>query len=64
MIFAQFVVRLPEPLADAVVGEAVRCSSRTSDVIAEALIESFPAFVARRTGEDLLGGQSAQRSES
>jgi hypothetical protein len=49
----QFLVRLPEPLADAVVGEAVRCSARTSDVIAQALSEAFPEFVARRMRADL-----------
>ncbi len=50
---ARFTVSLPEPLADAIVGEAVRCSARTSEVIAEALGELFPDFVARRMRADL-----------
>ncbi len=49
----QFVVVLPESIADAVVGEAVRRSARTSDVIAEALVEAFPDIVARRMKDDL-----------
>lgn len=62
MISAQFVVRLPESLADAVVGEAVRCSARTSEVIAEALAESFPEFVARRMRADLADDGSGGRT--
>jgi len=50
---SQFAVSLPEPLADAIVGEAVRTSARTSEVIAEALAEGFPDFVARRMRVDL-----------
>jgi len=49
----QFAISLPESLADAIVGEAVRTSARTSDVIAQALTETFPDFVARRMRVDL-----------
>jgi len=52
---ARFTIFLPEPLADAIVGEAVRCSARTSEVIAEALRELFPVYVACRMRADLEG---------
>jgi hypothetical protein len=58
---SQFLVRLPEPLADAVLGEAVRRSARTSEVIAEALAEAFPDFVARRMRADLLDGPAKEK---
>jgi hypothetical protein len=50
---SQFAVSLPEPLAEAIVGEAVRTSVHTSEVIAQALAEAFPDFVARRMRVDL-----------
>jgi hypothetical protein len=57
MASARFSVCLPEPLADAIVGEAVRRSARTSEVIAEALCEVFPDYVARRMRADLDGDE-------
>ena len=54
----RFTICLPDPLADAIVGEAVRSSARTSEVIAEALIELFPDFVARRMRSDLSVGET------
>jgi hypothetical protein len=49
----QFLVRLPEAVADAVLGEAVRRSIRTSDVIAEILADALPDAVKRHLNEDL-----------
>jgi len=53
MATTRITVSLPESLADAIVGEAVRSSARTSEVIAEALLECFPDFVAQRMRSDL-----------
>jgi hypothetical protein len=50
---SRFIITLPEPISDAIVGESIRTSERTSKVIADALIECFPDYVARRMREDL-----------
>jgi hypothetical protein len=49
----QFLVRLPEATADAVLGEAVRRSIGTSDVIAEVLAMALPSAVKKGLDEDL-----------
>ena len=56
MATTRFTISLPDSLADAIVGEAVRSSSRTSEVIADALVELFPDFVAHRMRSDLDTG--------
>jgi hypothetical protein len=56
MATTRFTISLPDPLANAIVGEAVRSSARTSEVTADALVELFPDFVAHRMRSDLDAG--------
>jgi len=56
MATTRFTISVPDSLADAIVGEAVRSSARTSEVITEALLELFPDFVAQRMRSDLAPG--------
>ena len=49
----RFEVTLPEPIADAVYGEAVRCGERVGVVLSQFIAEDWSSWIVARLGRDL-----------
>lgn len=61
----RFQVTLPEPIADAIHGEAVRCGERAADVLSQFIAESWSSWIASRLHRDLaVVSQTTPRQEA
>jgi hypothetical protein len=49
----RFQVTLPEPIADAIHGEAVRCGERVADVLSQFIAEGWSSWILVRLHRDL-----------
>jgi len=49
----RFQVSLPEPVAAAVHGEAVRCGQRVGEVLASFIADRWPCWIEARLRDDL-----------
>ncbi len=58
----RFQVTLPEPVADAVHGEAVRCGQRVGEVLTSFIVDRWPCWIEGRLRADLHSGAD-ERSE-
>jgi hypothetical protein len=52
----RFQVTLPEPIADAVHGESVRCGERVGVVLSRFIADRWPLWIEARLRQDLCAG--------
>lgn len=64
VIERRFEVTLPEPVADAVHGEAVRCGQRVGEVLASFIVDRWPCWIEARLRADLASNTATLRERA